>query len=115
MRHTIMRMLPLAAFAGLLGSAAECHAQAIWGGEVERAFSPGAYVPYGGADYVHRYEYARPHFLYFNMDPSRIAYLDYIDRLDRAERFGYRKPLPPPSYCRPPSRWSVFLGGWYFR
>ena len=115
MRHTIMRILPLAALSGLLGAAAPCHAQALWGGEVQRAFSPGAYVPYDGASFTHRYSYPPQTNLFFNMDSRRIAYLDYIDRLDRAERFGYEKPLPPPTYCRPPSRWGVFLGGWYFR
>lgn len=105
----------MAAVVGLLGLTAPCRAQAIWGGEVQRAFSPGAYIPYDGASFTHRYSYPEQTSLFFNMDPSRISYLDYIDRLDRAERFGYRKPLPPPSYRRPPSRWGVFLGTCYYR
>jgi hypothetical protein len=79
-------------FAALAGP---CRAQAIGGGEFERAMRPGAYVPYDGAPFSHRYGFEYGPVLYLNQDPGRLYYLEYLDRLDRAERFGYRIPDPP--------------------
>jgi hypothetical protein len=71
------------------------HAQAISGGEFDRAMRPGAYVPYGGAPYTERYGYEVGPVFYLNQNGRSLWYLDYIDRMDRATRFGYRPPNPP--------------------
>jgi hypothetical protein len=78
-------------------------AQAFGGGELERALRPGAYVPYDGAPFSHRYNYDVGPVLYFNGDAQRLWTLEYLDRVDRAERFGYRMPTPPPVV-----RWPLF-------
>lgn len=116
MRLMIIRALPATtALVALLGMTGTCNAQAIWGGEIERAARPGAYVPHEGVGAATRYGYPDQPVLYFNQDPRRLAYLEYLDRVDRAERFGYRPPPPPKCSPPPPSRWRLFLGGLYFR
>jgi hypothetical protein len=54
-------------------------------------------VPYDGAPYSERYAYEIGPVLYFGFGLSgqRLAYLEYLDRVERAERFGYRVPTPP--------------------
>jgi hypothetical protein len=84
-----------AAVASWLALAAPCRAQGIYGGEFERAMRPGAYVPYDGMPFSHRYGYEIGPVFYLNGNASRYTYLEYLDRLDRAERFGYRIPDPP--------------------
>src|SRR6266540_4310719 len=85
MRPILIRILPsVVALAALLVSARSCQAQAIWSGEFERAMAPGAYVPHDGV--------------------GPFTRLDYYDRLDRAQRFGY--PPPPPPELWPTSRCS---------
>lgn len=102
-------------------SAEKAQAQVIWGGEAERYFRPGAYVPFDGQNFQLQYGYdtASP-FVQFgagNYSGSQLKYLDYYDRVERAYKFGY--PLPPSPYqCAPPSntvypRFGLGLG--FFR
>ena len=71
-------------------------AQAISGGEFDRAMRPGAYVPYDGMTYTERYSYGLGPVFYLNQNGRSLWYLEYVDRMDRAARFGYRPPNPPP-------------------
>ena len=79
------------------------HAQSFGGGEFERAMRPGVYVPYDGAPFSHRYNYGIGPVFYFNGDAQRLWTLEYLDRVDRADRFGYRPPTPTPGV-----RWPLF-------
>lgn len=72
-----------------------CSAQTIGGGEIGRAARPGPYVPYDGAPYTQRYNYSVGPMLFFNGSPRNLAMIEEIDRMDRAERFGYTRPFPP--------------------
>jgi len=80
----------------LLAAAGPARAQMIWGGEYERALRPGTYVPYDGAAYSIRYYDVGPG-IYINGDGWRLWYLEYLDRVERARKFGYAPP-PPPRY-----------------
>jgi len=74
-----------------------------WGG-YDQQLAPGAVVPGDGEPFSERYNfYAGPSF-YFGMDNSQFQYMDYLDRLDRAEKFGYRIPAPPPFLVQPRCR-----------
>ena len=97
MRSTLTRgLVPLLAAFWFLGQSGEARAQVISNGEIERAFRPGAYVPYNGASAFERYNYNPGAFLYINGCSRKLAYLEYLDRVDRAMRFGRRPPPPPP-------------------
>jgi hypothetical protein len=95
MSSLLRSALPVLAACCLLALPRAGHAQAFGGGEYERALRPGAYVPYDGASFSHRYNYEYGPVLYLNQGPRTLYYLDYLDRVDRAERFGYRMPNPP--------------------
>lgn len=85
----------------------------IGGGEAERALRPGVYVPYDGAPFSHRYAYEPGSFLYYGFNARNFNYLEYLDRVDRAEKFGYRLPPDPFGHTPPtagPSR-PLFGGG----
>jgi hypothetical protein len=82
----------------LAAAASPAHAQMIWGGEYERAMRPGAYVPYDGAPYMQRYNFDYGPGIYpfgFGGSASRLWYMEYLDRVDRAEKFGYAMPHEP--------------------
>jgi hypothetical protein len=65
--------------------------------------------------FSHRYNYSVGPVLYFNGDARQLWYQDYLDRVDRAERFGYAPP-PCPRYTpyedapRPRIFGGVFFG-----
>jgi hypothetical protein len=106
MRTFILCALSGAAALGLsLALPPSAQAQAIYGGEFERARSNGTTVPYDGAPWSHRYNYATGSFFYLGPNARQLWYLEYLDRQDRAERFGYRPPTPPP-----PIRWGCPSG-----
>ena len=95
----------LAAFALWFATAAVGRAGVFisWG-QYDRALSPGASVPYDGEPFSHRYGYyAGPSFS-IGGDYNHFLYMDYLDRLDRAERFGYRIPAPPAFLTQPACR-----------
>lgn len=71
------------------------HAQVITNGEIERGLRFRG-PAYDGEPYTQRYSYglgAAP--IYLNGSASQLYYLDYLDRADRAEKFGYRMPIDP--------------------
>jgi hypothetical protein len=72
----------------------------FWNAEMERGMWPGVYVPYDGAPLTERYAYQTGGILYLNGNVRQIYLMDYFDRRERAEKFGYRPPLDP--FCRPP-------------
>jgi hypothetical protein len=80
-------------------------AQVIWGGEAERYFRPGTYLPNDGIIPQVQYGYStNASFLQYgagNFTGSRLNYLDYYDRLERAYKFGY--PIPASPYQSTPS------------
>ncbi len=88
--------LPVAALGCLLALPTVGQAQSWWGGDLERGFRPGAAALHDGAPFSHRYHYYAGPVFYPGMDAQRLWNLYYLDRLDRAERFGYRPPPPPP-------------------
>ncbi|MCI0642198.1 MAG: hypothetical protein L0Y72_04025 [Gemmataceae bacterium] len=95
-------------------SVQSCHAQAFYGGEVERALRPGVYTPYDGMPWSHRYNYEIGPILYFNKSARELYTLEYLDRLDRAEKFGYAPPRDPFGHHEPvvvrPARVGFGLG-----
>jgi hypothetical protein len=102
----------LLVFAG----APQIQAQVITNGEIERGLRFPGTPSFDGEPYTQRYSYglgAAP--IYFNGDARRLYYLDYLDRADRAEKFGYRMPIDPyfeevqPVPANPPVR--GFIGG----
>jgi hypothetical protein len=95
------------AAAGLLGCFVGVGSAQSFGGrhDIPRVYGPGARSPYD-EPFSHRYNYYSGPALYFNGDAREMWQQDYIDRLDRAERFGYPIPHPPvelsdPYYPRP--------------
>lgn len=69
------------------------------GGEYERRTRPGYNVPFDGAPYTQIYNYETGSLLYFGGGGSgyarSLAYQEYLDRVDRAMKFGYRMPEDP--------------------
>jgi hypothetical protein len=104
MRSHLFRFLAgLAVLACVSGSA---DAQSIGDlSAIPRVYGPGARVV-NDEPFSHRYGYGVGPQLYFNGNARDLWYQDYLDRLDRAERFGYCPPsgpryLPAENHCRP--------------
>jgi hypothetical protein len=103
-----MRKLVLGALAGLifgglsLALPARCQAQAFWGGEIERALRPGAYVPYNGAGFMERYNYEYGPGFYLGISPYRISTMVDLDRQERFAEFGSKYQSPWNPYGKPP-------------
>lgn len=95
----VVARVPLfvAALGCLLALPAAGSAQGWWGDNLDRGFRPGAAAWHDGAPFSHRYHYYAGPVFYPGMDAQRLWHLYYLDRLDRAERFGYQPPPPPPS------------------
>jgi hypothetical protein len=94
--RTFLIGLALAATA-LAATPTPAHAQMIWGGEYERALRPGAYIPHDAEPWSHRYHFTMGPNIYINGNGWQLWYLEYLDRVDRAKKFGYAPP-PPPKY-----------------
>jgi hypothetical protein len=95
----------LAAYVLWAGAASAARADVYigWSG-YDQQLRPGAVVPGDGEPFSHRYNfYAGPSF-YIGGDYNHFAYMDYLDRLDRAEKFGYRIPDPPAFLYQPRCR-----------
>jgi hypothetical protein len=93
-------------------TARTAHAQVIWGGEAERYFRPGTFLPFDGQSIQMQYGYdtASPFLLFGNAaNANQLRYLDYADRLERAYKFGYPVPLPP-TQCAPSTTLFPRLG-----
>ncbi len=92
-----------AALAAALGFAGPCHGQGIWDPSYPQAWPPGAYQPTNrDLPFSHRYNYYSGPAWYLGMSGRQAYYLEYLDRVDRAERFGRPIPLPPPALSQPP-------------
>lgn len=81
-----------------LGAVSSAQAQVfISGGEFERQLRPGYNAPHDGQPFSHRYGYTTEmSSFYLGHQGWRAGYLEYLDRIDRAEKFGYC----PPYDCR---------------
>ena len=68
--------------------------------ELDRALAPGAIISYQQNPFTERYSYyAGPTLsITFGRCASKFDYVEYIDRVERAEKFGYRIPAPPPGW-----------------
>ena len=92
--------------------------------EIERGLRFPWSGPYGGEPFTQRYSYStNSGGIYLGGNPRSLYYLDYLDRADRAQKFGYPMPVDPyfetypdaqadPS---PPVRGHVFGGFGIFR
>ena len=76
-------------------AASSAHAQiVISGGDFERYLRPGYNIPSDGAPFSHRYGYTTEmSSFYFGHGGWRLGYLEYLDRQDRADKFGYHVPF----------------------
>ena len=84
-----------AAFLVCAGAASNAHAQVITNGEIERGLRWNG-ATHDGEPYTQRYSYGLGQgILYFNGDARALWYLDYLDRADRAQKFGHRMPIDP--------------------
>lgn len=97
--------LTLAALALLLCAlffgAGDANAQSLSTYELDRYYRGGAYNSFDGIPYTQRYNYRLDGgYLYLNQSANNLIMMDYYDRLDRAEKFGYRCPAPP--FCEIP-------------
>jgi hypothetical protein len=106
-----MRILGKCAAAGLavlafwIGAAKPARAGVFigWSG-YDQQLQPGAVIPGDSEPFSHRYNfYVGPGF-YIGDDYNHFVYMDYLDRLDRAEKFGYRIPDPPAFLYQPRCR-----------
>lgn len=100
-------------------------AQVITSGEIERGLRYRG-ISYDGEPYTQRYGYGldlAP--VYLNGSSQRLNYLHYLDKADRAAKFGYRMPIDPyfetPVEEEPsaepvavPVRAPIGFGGWGF-
>ncbi|MBM3994905.1 MAG: hypothetical protein FJ303_12240 [Planctomycetes bacterium] len=107
----------LVVFAG----ASDVHAQVMTNAEIERGLRFRG-PSYDGEPYTQRYSYGLQTVpIYLGGDARRIWYLDYLDRADRAEKFGYPMPIdpyfsgPPVVHTAPPGRVFVGFGFGIFR
>ena len=74
-----------------------------WSGYDDQ-LQPGAVIPGNGEPFSHRYNYYVGPSFYIGGDYNHFVYMDYLDRLDRAEKFGYRIPDPPAFLYQPRCR-----------
>jgi len=116
----------IAAILLFAGAAQFAHAQVITDSYIERGLTyPGA-RSFEGDQYTSRYSYGTGAFIFINGDSRQIRYLDYLDRADRAVKFGYRMPVDPyfpeamivdgvvveePVVVSPPPPQRIFFGG----
>jgi hypothetical protein len=105
------------ALALLLSSMPSSDAQIFWGSDYERSIRPGYNTPHDGMPYTQRYSYDPGPFIFYpGLDARNLMYVEYLDRLDRAEKFGYRKPKAPFEVPEPRCRGRFGFGmGWYGR
>ena len=109
MRKDLWKLVAAATLAWWFVTPGESRAQgiSIVSPDIDRALAPGAVVPYQQDPFSHRYSYNSGPTLSitFGRCASKFDYVEYIDRVERAEKFGYRIPAPPlgwvPVYSRP--------------
>lgn len=74
---------------------------------------PGTYHPNDNAPYSHRYNYGVP-IAYPGCGGRQMLYMEYLDRVDRAEKFGYQLP-PPPNLGNPCCQPRIGVGVGFFQ
>jgi hypothetical protein len=98
-------------------AASQVQAQSFTTYELDRYYRGGAYNSFDGMPYTQRYGYRLDAgYLQFGHTTHNLIMMDYYDRLDRAEKFGYCPPRDP--YCDPaatPSGWHYGAGFRLFR
>jgi hypothetical protein len=87
----------------VIGATQAAHAQVITSTEIERGLTYPGPSANGFESPSQRYSYkaTTDAFIYANGSAQQLRYLDYLDRLDRALKFGYRIPVDP--YCASPA------------
>lgn len=102
-----MKSLPriCAALIVLAGAASLADAQVITSGEIERGLRYRNTTSFDGMPHTQRY-LSLPN-AYLNGDSRQLWYLHYLDRVDRAEKFGYRMPIDPYFSGPPPEPTEV--------
>lgn len=80
-------------FAGVVPN---LNAQVITNGEIDRGLRFPHTATQDGEPYTARYSYGLGYpFFYMNGSSTQLRYLDYLDKADRAQKFGYRPPVDP--------------------
>lgn len=112
-----------AALVVFVGTMQTAHAQ-ITSAEIERGLRFPGTRAYDGDPYTQRYSYGlnSPE-IYIGGNTANLYYLDYLDRADRAQKFGYRMPVDPyfetpPVVQTPPTvrvGVGIGFGGGFFR
>lgn len=93
-----MRLLSLRAglALGFFFAASVANAQSFSTYELDRYYRGGAYLPFDGMPYTQRYNYGLESGIFYpGYNAQNLIMMDYLDRLDRAEKFGYRTPRDP--------------------
>src|SRR5438093_13596852 len=93
MRSSLLRALVVSVLLAGAGQAARAQF-VISNAEVERSLRPAPYVYFDGVPYTQRYNNATG-FLYVGGNSAQLWDQYYLDRIDRAERFGYELPPEP--------------------
>ncbi len=78
-----------------LGITQPIRAQVMTNTEQERNARYPYSLPYDGEPYTQRYNYGTRGMFYFNGNARQLYYLDYLDRADRAKKFGHAMPVDP--------------------
>lgn len=100
------------ALAFLAGAAQLARAQVITSGTIERGLSFSGPISNGYVPFSERYFYGTGPYIYINGDAQRLRYLDYLDRVERAEKFGYAMPADPfQAPAEPSPAVRGFIGG----
>ena len=92
MRRTL---ICLGALTLMLGTATTADAQIITNLEQERQLRWPGTIPYDGEPFMQRYNYGTRGMFFLNGNSFELHYLDYLDRADRAKKFGYAMPVDP--------------------
>ena len=80
----------------LAGAGQAAQAQVITDAYVERGLRYGGAKSFEGEPYTQRYSYGSTQsFIFLNGDSRQLRYMDYLDKADRAQKFGYRMPIDP--------------------
>jgi len=77
------------------GGASFAQAQVISDSYIERGLTYPGVRSFEGEPYTQRYSYGTGAFIFLNGNSSQLRYLDYLDRADRARKFGYAMPIDP--------------------
>lgn len=94
-------LIPTLAFALWLDLTPHAQAQGFLGRETIRQLQPGVPITHDGMSYAQRYHYGAGIQTFFPYcDYGRYRYIEYLDRLDRSEKFGHRLPDLPPGIPR---------------